>query len=63
MAITVNGDAQVVVQDAKSYQEMVDELEHSRFIAAVREGIADMEAGRVQDTDEAFDEIIEELGL
>lgn len=30
IAITVNGDAQVVVQDAESYQRMVDELEQAR---------------------------------
>lgn len=35
--------------------------EEQRFIAAVREGIADVEAGRVQDLDTAFAEIWAEL--
>jgi prevent-host-death family protein len=63
IVLTVNGDAQVVVQDAESYQKMVDELERGHFIAAVREGLADVQAGRVQDVDEAFAEILSELEL
>src|SRR5260370_34497106 len=63
MAITVNGSAEVVVQDAESYQQMVDELEHIRFIAAIRESEEDVKAGRVQDVDEAFDEISKARGL
>lgn len=63
MAITVNGDAQVVVQDAESYQKMVDELEHTRFIAAMRESEADVRSGKVQPMDQAFLEIRGHLGL
>jgi len=63
MALTVNGDAQVIVQDAGSFQEMVDELEHSRFIAAMRESEAAVSSGQVQDLDQAFSEIRGELGL
>jgi PHD/YefM family antitoxin component YafN of YafNO toxin-antitoxin module len=61
--ITVNGTAQVVIQDAESFQRMIDELEHARFIAAMRVSEADVKAGRVQNLDEAFDGIVDELGL
>jgi PHD/YefM family antitoxin component YafN of YafNO toxin-antitoxin module len=63
MAITVNGDAEVVIQDAASYQQMVDELERSRFIAAVRRSENDAREGRVEDLDAAFSEIHRNLGL
>ncbi len=63
MAITVNGDAQVVVQDAESFQSMVDELERVRFIAAMRESEAAVRDGQVQDIDQAFLEIRGGLGL
>ena len=63
MALTVNGDAQVVVQDAETYQRMVDELARGRFVAAVRESEADVREGRVQGLDEAFAGIRGELGL
>ena len=63
MALTVNGDAQVVVQDAESFQQMVDELEHVRFIAAMRESEAAVRNGQVQDLDEAFSEIRSDLDV
>ena len=63
MALTVNGDAQVVVQDAESYQKMVDELEHGRFISAMRESEAAVRNGEVQDLDEAFAQIRGDLAL
>ena len=63
MALTVNGDARVIVQDAESYQKMVDELEHSRFIAAMRESEAAERRRQVQDLDQAFSEIRGDLGL
>jgi prevent-host-death family protein len=51
MVLTVNGSAAVVVQDAASYQELlnrVEKLEYEReFVAAVREGIEDAKQGRV----------------
>ena len=63
MAITVNGDAQVVIQDAESFQRMIDELDYVRFIAAMRESEAAVRNGQVQDIDQAFSEIRGELGL
>jgi PHD/YefM family antitoxin component YafN of YafNO toxin-antitoxin module len=63
IALTVNGEAQVIVQDAESYQQMVDELEHARFIAAMRESEAAVRNGQVQDLDQAFAAIRGELGL
>jgi hypothetical protein len=35
-----------VVQDAASYQRLVEALERAETIAGVRRGIADFEAGR-----------------
>ena len=63
MAITVNGDAEVVVQDVASFQRMVDELERGRFIAAMRESEAAVRAGQVEDLDDAFTAIRDDLGL
>lgn len=49
VVLTVNGKAQVVVQDAAAYQKLVEaalKAEREETIAAIREGIADMKAGR-----------------
>ncbi len=63
IALTVNGKAEVVVQDAESYQEMVDELDRIHFINAIREGQEDVRNGRVQGLEDAFADIRKELGL
>ena len=63
MAITVNGDAEVVIQDVETYQAMVDELQQSRRIKAVLEGERDIQEGRIQPINDAFSEIRTELGL
>ena len=63
MAITVNGDAEIVIQDAASYQALLDEVEHSRFINAMRESEAAVKAGQVQELDQAFADIRNDLGL
>ncbi len=51
MVLTVNGSAAIVVQDAATYQDLrdrIDALEYERdVIAAIRVGLADVEAGRV----------------
>jgi len=66
MVLTVNGSAAVVVQDAASYQELlnlVDSFEHEReFVAAVNEGLEDIRQGRVHTLDE-MKKIGEKLAL
>jgi prevent-host-death family protein len=56
MVLTVNGSAAVVVQDAASYQELVNRLENleyeRNFVAAVNEGLEDIKQGRVHTLDE-----------
>lgn len=63
MAITVNGEAEVVIQDARAYQKMVDELEHMRLATALLRGEADIAAGRVRDIDDVFSDLAAEHGL
>jgi PHD/YefM family antitoxin component YafN of YafNO toxin-antitoxin module len=45
LVLTVNGRAELVVQDAASYQEMLDRLERAETLAAIRRGMKDAEAG------------------
>jgi prevent-host-death family protein len=62
-ALTVNGEAEVVVQDARSYQEMVDELEEQHLRTALLESELALARGEMLEVDEAFDQIERELGL
>ena len=42
MVLTVNGRAELVVQDAESYQLMLDRLERAETVAAIRQGLAEL---------------------
>ena len=43
--LTVNGKAEIVVQDAKSYQQLLDLAERLETIEAVKEGLASVDLG------------------
>ncbi len=57
VVLTRNGRAEVVVQSAKAYQRMMELFERMETVDALAEAFADIEAGRVQPADEAFEEI------
>jgi prevent-host-death family protein len=66
VVLTVNGKAQVVVQDAEAYQRMRQlavRAEREASIAAIKEGIADVEAGRTRPAKQALKEIARKHGL
>lgn len=46
--LTVNGRAELVIQDAKSYQRLLDILDQASAIAGIRDGLADAKAGRMR---------------
>jgi len=45
LVLTVNGRAELIVQDADSYQELLDRLERAETVAAIREGMKQFERG------------------
>ena len=57
LVLTVNGKAELVVQDAASYQALLERVERLETIAAVREGLEDVAAGRTRPAREALDEL------
>ena len=63
MVLTVNGRAELVVQNAETYQELLNEVERARFVAAVNAGVQEMEAGLGRDAGEALAELKANLAL
>jgi hypothetical protein len=64
IAVDVPGfDHRFVVIDQAEYDAAMAELELQKNVALIREGIADVEAGRVQPLEEAMDDIRRELGF
>jgi prevent-host-death family protein len=59
--LTVNGKAELVVQDAKSYQRLLDLADRLETIQAVKDGIASADRSEGRPVDEMFDQLEKEL--
>ena len=57
MLLTVNGKVQAVLVDPVSFQKMEETLERERFIAAVKEGLKDIDEGRTRPIEEVYAEM------
>jgi prevent-host-death family protein len=57
LVLTVNGRAELVVQDARSYQKLLDWMERIETIAGVRRGLEEMEAGKGRPAKEVLEEV------
>ncbi len=63
MVLTVNGKAAAVVQDAESYQHLLDTIELLESIAGIRKSIEEFEQGQGIPLKEAFQQLQEKYGL
>ncbi len=66
VVLTVNGKAQVVVQDAAAYQMLLDaaaKAEREEAVAAIREGLADAKAGRTKPARAALKALAKKYGI
>lgn len=63
LVLTVNGRAELVVQDAGSYQKLLNRLDELETIAAIRVGLDDARKGRVKPARKALKELGAKLGL
>jgi len=61
--LTVNGRAEIVVQDAGSYQDLLDRLRHMETLAAIREGIASAERGELKPAEQVLAEMQARYGV
>ena len=63
IVLTINGKAALVVQDAASYQELLDLAERVRTEDAIRRGLEEMRAGLGRPADEVFADIRRDLSI
>jgi prevent-host-death family protein len=63
LVLTVNGRAELVVQDAESYQALLDRLEEAEATAAVREGIEQIKRGEGMSWPEAKKKLLKKHGF
>ncbi|MBN3926694.1 type II toxin-antitoxin system Phd/YefM family antitoxin [Nostoc sp. NMS4] len=63
LVLTVNGKAELVVQDAESYQKLLELLEQLETIAGIRKGLEDVDAGRTRPVEEFEQEMQQKYGI
>lgn len=66
VVLTVNGKAEVVVQDAAAYQALVEaanKADREETVATIREGLADVAAGRTKPARTALKALARKYGI
>lgn len=56
--LTINGKAELVIQDAGSYQKLLEFAEKLQTIEALKPAIAEMKAGKGESFEQVFKEIL-----
>ena len=54
LVLTINGKAELVVQDAEAYQTLLDRVE---AVEGIQRGLADVKAGRVKPARQVFNRL------
>mgnify|MGYP000231380332 FL=1 len=60
LVLTINGKAEVVVQDAAAYQTLLDRLD---AIEGIQRGLADVKAGRTKPAAQVFNRLRRKHGI
>ena len=63
VVLTVKGKAEAVVQDAESYQRLLDIVARADAHEAIRQGLEDAAHGRTRPAQEVFNEIRRRHGI
>ena len=52
--LTVNGKAEIVVQDAQAYQKLLEDVERLEAIAGIRRGLDEVSNGKTRSAGDVF---------
>jgi PHD/YefM family antitoxin component YafN of YafNO toxin-antitoxin module len=63
MVLTVNGKAELIIQDAESYQAMLEKLDYMETLEAIKQGLEEAERGESRSAREVFEELSAKHGL
>jgi PHD/YefM family antitoxin component YafN of YafNO toxin-antitoxin module len=61
--LTVNGQAEIVVQSAEAYQKLLDAAELSETLADIREGLGQVNRGEGRPMREFMEELAKKHGI
>ena len=57
MVLTVNGKAQIIVQDAASYQRMLELIDRAEAVVGIKRGLQSAARGEGIPADKAFEQL------
>jgi prevent-host-death family protein len=57
IVLTINGKAELVVQDAASYQKLMEMKERAETVEALRKSLESVQNGRTRPVEEVFEEL------
>lgn len=63
VVLTINGKAELVVQDAESYQHLLEVSERLETIEALKPAIKEMKAGKGESPEAVFAELYQKMGI
>ena len=63
VVLTINGKAELVVQDVAAYQRLRQVAEEARVLEGIRQGIEDMNTGRTMSLDQFKDHARSKHGI
>ena len=55
--LTVNGRAEIVVQNAEAYQKLLEAVDRAEALEGIHRGLEDVKAGRTRPLADAIDEL------
>ena len=61
LVLTVNGKAELVVQDAESYQELLEAAELVSTLKGIKQGLEQMKSGQGKTAEDFFAEMFDQL--
>jgi prevent-host-death family protein len=61
LVLTVNGKAELIVQDAESYQELLDAAELAETLKGIKLGLEQMQQGKGKKAEDFFNDLFEKL--
>jgi hypothetical protein len=63
LVLTVNGRAELVVQDARSYQELLQRLERAEAVSAIKQAMTEFDRGEGRPARQALEELRKRHGV
>ena len=63
IVLTINGKAELVIQDATSYQKLLDTIEELETIIGIKQGLEDLAQGRARPVNQFIEEMQRKHGI